>query len=416
MDNEKLRISLGEVYSDAVDEKLKSQDAFSRTQEHYAQQMQSPAATEYGHGSLLYNAIFYMSVFGFFGGLFGWMGGEFVLQTIHNDLEEFIEFKSEEAQLAEKVDMGEISEEEADRQYEALCQKYAGNRYVSVDTDETLNDRQKEATLTPYLAGDLVKQAIKYMIMFGIVGAAIAFFLSIAEPVITQNWRAVAINGSVALLLGAFGGVVVSLFINKIYRALGGGSADGPVVQQMFARAVGWAIFGAFLAIAPGIVMGSQKRFKIGLAGGFIGGLVGGLLFDPITAAGYSDVLSRAVAITTIGFAAALGTGLIETAAKTGWLLVTHGLIAGKQFILYRSPTNIGSSPQCEIYLFKDTEVAPMHASISQVPGGYELQDQGSPTGTFLNGQAVQRQRLKSGDQIQVGSTVFEFQVKERHS
>ena len=33
-----------------------------------------------------------------------------------------------------------------------------------------------------------------------------------------------------------------------------------------------------------------------------------------------------------------------------------EGLIAGKQFVLYRDPTYIGSAPNCHVYLFKDPQ------------------------------------------------------------
>jgi hypothetical protein len=250
------------------------------------------------------------------------------------------------------------------------------------------------------------------MIWMGVIGIFVAMFLSVAEHVVGRNWRAVGINGAVGVFLGVVGGVIVSLFINQLYNAMGGGHEDSSMGKQMLARSIGWGILGLFLAIAPGIVMRSWKRLLIGLAGGFLGGLLGGLLFDPIAKVADSATLSRAIAIIGIGLVAALGTGLIERAAKTGWLKVVAGLIAGKQFILYRNPTNIGSSPQCEIYLFKDTQVAPRHAAIHAVSGGFEIE--GTAPGTFVNGQVVSRKRLRMGDRIQVGSTVFEFQEKEK--
>jgi hypothetical protein len=157
----------------------------------------------------------------------------------------------------------------------------------------------------------------------------------------------------------------------------------------------------------------SWKRFGIGLAGGFLGGLVGGFLFDPIALATNNVVLSRLVAIVAIGLVAGLGTGLIENVAKSGWLRVVGGLIAGKQFIIYKTPTYLGSSPQCEIYLFKDSQVGPQHAAIHKVPGGYDLEDLRSATGTFVNGRQTSRVRLRHNDEIQIGATILRFQEKE---
>jgi proteasome lid subunit RPN8/RPN11 len=192
------------------------------------------------------------------------------------------------------------------------------------------------------------------------------------------------------------------------------------MIAQIFARTIGWAILGLFLAIAPGVVLLNMKRLAIGLAGGFIGGFVGGILFDAIAIITPEQdfvegaFLSRLVAITAIGAIAGLGTGLIELAAKTGWLRVVEGLIAGKQFVIYKNPTYLGSSPQCEIYLFKDPQVSPQHACIHAMPGGYDLEDLQSQTGTRVNGRTISRTRLRNGDRIQIGSTTLLFQEKQR--
>ena len=79
--------------------------------------------------------------------------------------------------------------------------------------------------------------------------------------------------------------------------------------------------------------------------------------------------MSRLVALVLIGvLSPGLFTGLIEHAARTGWLKVTAGLIAGKQFILYRNPTFIGSGPECPIYLFRDPAVGRRHAAVPRHP------------------------------------------------
>jgi hypothetical protein len=137
-------------------------------------------------------------------------------------------------------------------------------------------------------------------------------------------------------------------------------------------------------------------------------------VFDPVASLTDNGVVSRLVAIAAIGLITGLGTGLIEMAAKSGWLRVLAGLIAGKQFVVYKNPTYIGSSPQCEVYLFKDVQIGPRHAAIHAVPGGYEIQDLGFPAGTFVNGRPVARTRLRNNDQIQIGGTTFQFQEKTR--
>jgi pSer/pThr/pTyr-binding forkhead associated (FHA) protein len=66
------------------------------------------------------------------------------------------------------------------------------------------------------------------------------------------------------------------------------------------------------------------------------------------------------------------------------------------------------------VYLFKDPDISPQHAALHQIPGGFELEDLGSATGTRVNGKSVKRRRLRNGDQVQIGSTCFLFQEKAR--
>jgi pSer/pThr/pTyr-binding forkhead associated (FHA) protein len=161
--------------------------------------------------------------------------------------------------------------------------------------------------------------------------------------------------------------------------------------------------------------MWNRRKLLFGLIGGFVGGVVGGALFEPIEQQTASPAVSRLIAIVAIGAITGIATGIIENAAKTGWLKVVRGLIAGKQFIIYRNPTFIGASPACEIYLFRDAQVAQRHAALHALPGRYEIQDLGGGGGTFVNSRSITRARLRNNDQVQIGSTCFTFQEKPRN-
>jgi hypothetical protein len=165
---------------------------------------------------------------------------------------------------------------------------------------------------------------------------------------------------------------------------------------------------GLFLSIAPGLVMRSPRKLLLGMIGGFLGGAVGGALFDPINQATSNQVLSRVVSLAVIGMLTGTSIAVIENVAKRGWLKVREGMIAGKQFIIYRNPTIIGSNPHCEIYLFKDDAVLRHHAMVHIVPGGYELEDLGTGR-TLVNDRPVNRVRLRNGDKIRIGRTRFDF-------
>ena len=358
--SDKIRISLDDVNSLEVDRKLQQQDAMARTTEHYQQHvapsMPSMAGNR-GATSIWYNTLFYMMLFGVLGGLLAWPPCEMSRQLTLGAQESFFRFLEDATEVDVDAISGEISQAEAELRLERLKRKYEDNKIVATMLDESLSDAEKESRLEQIREKQESVQFISSIIFFAIGGMVIATFLSVADAVIGRNFREAVINGSVGLCLGMIGGIIVGLFIDKLYQRMGGGTGEAGMTTQVFARSLAWGIVGLFLVAGPGIVMRSPKKLMIGLAGGFLGGLLGGGLFDLVVAATGTAWLSRLVTFVAIGAIAGLGTGLIENAAKTGWMRVVSGLIAGKQFILYKNPTVIGSSPQCEIYLFKDTQV-----------------------------------------------------------
>jgi serine phosphatase RsbU (regulator of sigma subunit) len=72
-------------------------------------------------------------------------------------------------------------------------------------------------------------------------------------------------------------------------------------------------------------------------------------------------------------------------------------------FTLKGECTNIGRSPDQDLVL-KEAYVSRRHAVITRQNGHFELVDQNSSHGTFLNGKRVERSSLKTGDSLQFGS------------
>jgi hypothetical protein len=148
-----------------------------------------------------------------------------------------------------------------------------------------------------------------------------------------------------------------------------------------------------------------------------LGGLLGGLLFDPIamifTTADGQAATSRAVGFAAIGCLVGLFVGLVEGWTKTAWLMMKKGPLAGKQFIMFKDTTLLGSVPKADIYLFKDDAIEPKHALIYNRGGTFEIEDCHTTDGTYVNGIPITRHRLQHGDQIVMGKTVLEFSVRE---
>jgi hypothetical protein len=425
MQREKLTVTWEEVNSPDIDARLREQDSKSREDAFTspalamnAQQLKTEQRT-----SIWYNTVFVMAFFGCLGGLFAWGAGELIQLKPLTRTQYLSQLKDAqenwEAVLSvqRRFDAGLIDRMRAQAEVNLLQQaaEADGNVYFPILADTRLSPEQKRLQIEKKHANYDTKAFIAKVLAYGLIGMIIALSLSIAEPLLDRNYHNVLVNGAVGAMLGLFGGVIVSLFVDRLHQALGGSeSADLNTVRQSIANAIKYGVIGSFLLIAPGLLMRNARKLGVGLAGGFVGGVIGGVLFAPVAKMTGSPVLARALATITIGLLAGAATGMIENVAKSGWLKVIQGFIAGKQFILYRATTYIGSSPDCHVYLFKDPAIGRRHAAVHVVPGGFDLEDLPLGGATYVNGRPVSRVRLRSGDQIQVGGTAFTFQEKEK--
>jgi len=65
--------------------------------------------------------------------------------------------------------------------------------------------------------------------------------------------------------------------------------------------------------------------------------------------------------------------------------------------------TTIGRSADQDLVL-KEAFASRRHATITRQNGGFEVIDQNSSHGTYLNGKRIDRAKLRSGDTLQFGS------------
>lgn len=257
----------------------------------------------------------------------------------------------------------------------------------------------------------------------------VGLFLGCVEGLMCRNLRRAAICGLVGLGVGFGGGLlamVISIPMFLIMTALAVQLWKNPQPDQMptgiallvfmMGRGMAWAVNALPAGLGQGIALRERKVVLNGLLGGALGGLAGGMLFDPIDIAlktPNTAAVSRAVGFTVIGLMVGLFVGFVEQWTKSAWLLMKAGPLTGKQFILYHSPTVLGSSPKADIYLFKDAAIEPRHALIHNRGGRFEIEDCNTPDGTYVNGIPVQKRILQSGDQIVLGKTVLEFILKD---
>lgn len=413
-----IKVTWDDLTSRKVESRLKEQDALSRTREYAQMDADSvptaAPATLPLHVRLWRNSIFSLALFGLLGGILAWACGASLQFRPGQALQaETMERGMEKIRIAQRE--GALDDMRARVALDRVYEEGKSNPYFVARTDATLTPAQRTERLNELAGQDKFRQFISNILAYGVSGVLIAVCLAIAMPVTEGNVPGAIINGAVGAALGLLGGVAVSLLVDPLYKyVVGPGATDGnpDPTRQFLARVAVWGMMGLFLTVAPGIVMRNLRKFAIGLVGGLIGGLVGGVLYDPVVSLTQQVRLAELAAMAAIGLFAGLATGLIENAAKAGWVKVVQGLIAGKQFILYRNPTFVGSGPDCQIYLFKDPRVGRRHAAFHIVPGGFELENLPLGSDTMVNGRPVTRARLKNGDRVQIGATLLVFQEK----
>jgi hypothetical protein len=243
--------------------------------------------------------------------------------------------------------------------------------------------------------------------------------LGVAESIVERSGKKALIRAMLSLALGAVFGLIFYIAAEFVYTigrmiifSLGVETNRNPAFW--ITRGIAWGVFGIAGGIVYGLVDQSGRKTKYGVLGGLLGSMLGGTVFDPITfltSAGMGTV-SRAVGFGLLGLATGVAIGIVESALKDRWLYVAAGPLAGKQFILYKPMTTIGSSQKCDIYLFKDNSILPEHGSI-EMRGAQTFLHSAGPI--FISGQPARMRALQSGDLIQIGRYAFHFRERQRN-
>ena len=255
-------------------------------------------------------------------------------------------------------------------------------------------------------------EAILVSMLFDVVLCAlIGMALGAVEGLLTGAYSKMARDAALGLAIGVVGGAC-SGFVSQIAFSalLTGGSQSAGLGQAMVARVIAWAIAGVFIGLVQGVRYLHASRIVNGLVGGLIGGAVGGLLFDPIGVIVGGGTMSRLVALAVMGAAIGAAIGLLEQMRKEAWVTIVEGPLTGKEFILYRQTTTIGSAPHCDIPLLKDRSVAPEHVRVQQSGGGFLLVSLVGAEWVLVNGRPSGSHALKSGDMFRIGSTTLFYQ------
>lgn len=248
------------------------------------------------------------------------------------------------------------------------------------------------------------------------------------------GWRR---GGKVHLLLGA----VLGAILGSSGAYLGAGLGDrlvamiiGPASNDIenpvggLARLLSLSILGSFLGLGIGLSTLKVRRAVQGLIGGTLGGIAGSIAFIAagfifaaviIGARGSGNgeqevgLFSRAAYYILLGGFVGLFIGMVEQAQRVAWLRLAVGRNEGREWPVDEARTFIGRSEMAQVPIFGDPAIAPVHASITRQGEHYFLADNGSQTGTFLNGYPVaQPVPLFHGALIRVGNSQLEFLMK----
>ena len=91
-------------------------------------------------------------------------------------------------------------------------------------------------------------------------------------------------------------------------------------------------------------------------------------------------------------------------------LIVRSGPTAGARYLLDSDVTTVGRHPEADIF-FDDVTVSRRHAEITRQGAAFELVDQRSLNGTYVNGERVDRATLTNGAEVRVGKFRLNFFV-----
>lgn len=416
MEKDPIKISWDDLKSIHVEDRLREQSTVKSTKDHYerANVVAPTLVAPSGLRAWLLNAMVYLALFGMIGGLIGWGVGELMnLRPVAQD--EARQWLYDYRAIERAQAIGRIGEADAERARTRLREIGAHNPYFMNEIEPNADASVRAERESQARRVDSAKDFQANLLLFAVSGMFIAIALSSADRVIERDYRGATMDAAIGAVLGIAGGLAVAFAIGWIEsRVMGTDPAATTLLQRMMSRSICWGLLGAFIGSAPGAALRSGRRALLGLIGGLLGGAVGGLLIDPMTGWTENAAIGRLFALLAIGAFAGFAMGWLENVAKQGWLRVVEGLIAGKQFILYRNPTFVGSAPMSHIYLFRDNQVGRRHAAIYHLNNVYEIENLPLGGPTLVNEKPITRTRLRNGDRVRIGRSVFLFEEKQK--
>lgn len=439
MTDEQIRIERHELFDPAVDKAL-ARERVGR------ERVVADTPTASPIRRLLLNSLFYLPLAAVIGALLAWrlleprirdvpmVGGEIVL--INSD-----PFDTERGVITltvgpyeVQVDPSRIDLEPGDGgepAFKSIDQLKVGDRIEAVGL--SVDGRRLRAmairpTASAEPHGGVERTLWPLFLLFPLTAALIGFGLLVSEGLTTRNWIRMVERTLLGSFLAMLFATVTIVLIGLLVFVLSGGRqsfstpSDGiGFLVHVAERSAFWAAAGAATGVGINLVRSTRAQLRNSVVGGALGGALGGLFFDPIARLASSSPFatgapSRGIGLAMVGLSIGIFMALVERLAREAWVRVRTGPLAGKSFILYKTPSIIGNAPQSDIYLYKDAEIDPSHAAIHRVGTTFEIEDLDTRMGTSVSGSKIRRRRLASGDQIVIGSTILDFEERQRRT
>ena len=173
-------------------------------------------------------------------------------------------------------------------------------------------------------------------------------------------------------------------------------------------RGIAWMFIGLAAGLTVSFATLEWKRLPITGGGGLVGGFLGGYFFDILP----SEDAAQITGLLITGLSVGASIAITEQAAKTSWIEITHGGMAGKQFILYKNSISLGSAASADITLIKDTAMPAIAATLEK-QGGIMIVSSLDPTApVFVNGVETVKGQVKDGDTLSIGKTGIRYRER----
>lgn len=247
----------------------------------------------------------------------------------------------------------------------------------------------------------------------GLIGAVYGAVLGSGEGISVSIPRKTVTGVLLGFGIGFIAGTAAILIAQGMLLILAGSGsasiADITGRHLPLARILGWTFMGAVLGIVEGVRARSIRRALFGAAGGTLGGLAGGLFFEGLNTTNVSVSLLRLFGFCILGIFIGGGFSLLESLGRFGILKVMNGRYKGKEFILSKRTTSIGTENRCDISIPGDPDMQPFHAQVVRKNREMAVERKTDKASLLVNDKSCETQRLKYEDVVRIGSTVIRF-------